>query len=99
MEIEIKQGSIQSAEADTIVVNLFEGVTSPAGATGAVNQALQGAIQELIEAGDLSGKAGEVITLYTRGAIPARRVLVVGLGNAEIIRPGSSPQSSGCCGP
>ena len=83
MEIEVKQGGIQTAEADTIVVNLFEGGQAPTGATGAVDMALQGALTELIEAGDLTGKAGEVVTVYTRGAISARRVLVVGLGKAE----------------
>ena len=67
MEIEIKQGGIQTAEADTIVVNLFEGVTVPSGATGAVDQALQGAIKELIDSGDLSGKAGELVALYSAG--------------------------------
>ena len=83
MKIEIIQGSIQSVEADTIVVNLFEGVTAPGGATGAVDQALNGAISELIAAGDLTGKSGEVVTLYSRGLISARRVLVVGLGKAQ----------------
>lgn len=66
MEIEVKQGGIQTAEADTIVVNLFEGGQAPTGATGAVDMALQGALTELIEAGDLTGKAGEVVTVYPR---------------------------------
>ncbi len=30
----VAQGSIQEYPADTIIVNLFEGVTTPAGATG-----------------------------------------------------------------
>ncbi len=80
MKINAIQGSIQSAEADTLIVNLFEGITSPAGATGAIDTALKGAISEMIANGDLKGKGGEVAVLYPRGAIPAKRVLVVGLG-------------------
>ncbi|MFZ0544032.1 MAG: leucyl aminopeptidase [Candidatus Promineifilaceae bacterium] len=83
MDVQVKQGRIQDSDADTIVVNLFKGVTSPSGATGAVDEALNGAIRELISSGDLKGNCGEVITLYPRGAIPARRVLVVGLGKAD----------------
>ncbi|HEX6385217.1 MAG TPA: M17 family peptidase N-terminal domain-containing protein, partial [Anaerolineae bacterium] len=83
MEIQVKQGSIQESTADTIIVNVFEGVTRPGGATGAIDQALKGAVSELIAGGDLKGKAGEVGVLYPRGAIPARRVLVAGLGNRD----------------
>ncbi len=82
MKITVWKGSITEVIADLIVVNLFQGVTAPGGATGAVDQALGGAISEVIAAGDFSGKSGETLVLYTRGALPAPRVLVVGLGEA-----------------
>ncbi len=80
MKLTITHGLIQEAIADTLIVNLFADVTTPGGATGALDQALGGAIGELIASGDLTGKAGEVGVLYPRGAIPATRVLVAGLG-------------------
>lgn len=83
MEIKVKQDSIQACEADTIIVNLFEGVATPGGATGAVDAALGGAIGELIASGDFRGKEGEVAVLYPRGAIRARRVVVAGLGRSD----------------
>ena len=83
MDIKVEQGSIEASAADTLIVNLFEGVTTPGGATGALDRALGGAISDLIAGGDLKGKAGEVAVLYPRGAVGARRVLVVGLGKAE----------------
>ncbi|NJN98203.1 MAG: leucyl aminopeptidase [Anaerolineales bacterium] len=83
MNITIQQGGIQAVAADAIIVNLFQGVTAPSGATGAVDQALGGAISELIAAGDVRGKAGETVVLYPRGAVPARRVIVVGLGKPD----------------
>ncbi|MBI1877910.1 MAG: leucyl aminopeptidase [Chloroflexi bacterium] len=83
MNITVQQGGIQTIVADAIIVNLFQGVTDPTGATGAVNQALGGAIGELIAGGDLHGKLGETVVLYPRGAIPARRVIVVGLGQPD----------------
>ncbi len=76
-EIIVQQGSVLEAATELLVVNLFEGVSQPGGATGAVDDALQGAISELIAAGDLTGKAGEAVLAYPRGGLPARRVLVV----------------------
>ncbi|MGD9375208.1 MAG: M17 family peptidase N-terminal domain-containing protein, partial [Anaerolineae bacterium] len=80
MDIRVISGSIEATEDELVVVNLFEGVQEPGGATGAVDRALQGAISEAIAAGDLEGKKGRVALFYPRGAIPAGRVLVVGLG-------------------
>jgi leucyl aminopeptidase len=83
MQVTVQQGNIQDQAVDTVIVNLFSGVTTPGGATGAVDKALNGAISELIANGDISGKAGEVGVLYPRGLIPAKRVLVVGLGKSD----------------
>ena len=83
MEIRVQHGAIQNVPSDLIVVNLFQGVQTLGGATGAVDAALGGAIREVIAAGDFQGKAEQVVVLYTRGAIPARRVMVAGLGPQE----------------
>jgi leucyl aminopeptidase len=83
MNVTVQQDGIQTVAAEAIIVNLFQGVTQPGGATGVVNEALDGAIGELIAGGDLRGKLGETAVLYPRGAIPARRVIVVGLGKVD----------------
>ncbi|MCX6044798.1 MAG: leucyl aminopeptidase [Chloroflexi bacterium] len=83
MQLTVSQGNIAEQVTDCIVVNLFEGVTEPGGATGALNQVLDGAIQNLIASGDFTGKVGSTAVLYTNGKIPAARVLVVGLGKAD----------------
>lgn len=82
MDIQVVQGNIAEQAVDCIVVNLFEGVTQPAGASGAVDQALGGALSRIIASGDFTGKAGATSLIYTDGKLPAPRVLVVGLGDA-----------------
>jgi len=82
-EIRVEQGDIVRYAGDALVVNLFEGVERPGGATGAVDAALDGAIAQLIAAGDLRGKEGEVVLIHTFGKIAAPRVVVVGLGKRE----------------
>jgi leucyl aminopeptidase len=79
MQIKIVPGVIQDSDADAVIVGLFQ-ESQPQGATRALDQALDGAIRDLVESGDANGKAGQVAVLYTRGAIPAPRVIVVGLG-------------------
>ncbi|MBN1147327.1 MAG: leucyl aminopeptidase [Anaerolineales bacterium] len=87
MELKIIQASIQESKVDTLIVNLFEGVSEPGGATGALDKALGGAISEMIANGDLTGKAEQVGVVYPRGSLPAQRVLVVGLGKASELSP------------
>lgn len=82
MEIGVETGDITKTAAPCVVVNLFEGVTSPGGATGAMDRALGGQLSELIAAGDIRGKSGEMTLLHTFGKIPASRVLVAGLGKS-----------------
>ncbi len=82
MDIFVRSGAIQEDPADAIIISVFEN-SRPLGGAQAVDAALDGALSELIEGGDFSGKEGQVAILYPRGAIPARRVLVTGLGKTE----------------
>lgn len=80
MEIKVVVDDITRIEADAVVVNLFEGVKHPGGATGAVDKALDGAITKLIEQGEIKGKLNEVSVIHSLGKVPARIVAVAGLG-------------------
>jgi leucyl aminopeptidase len=83
LEIRVTVGDIAQIEADAIVVNLFEGVEQPGGATAAVDKALEGAIGSLIGRGQIKGKLGEVNIFHTFGKLPARAVAIAGLGKRE----------------
>jgi leucyl aminopeptidase len=83
VEVRVEAGDITKSNADVVVVNLFEGVKSPGGGTGAVDRALDGGISRLIELGDIRGKAGEFTLVHTLGRMTAPRVLVAGLGKAQ----------------
>ncbi|MFQ5838493.1 MAG: M17 family peptidase N-terminal domain-containing protein, partial [Thermoplasmata archaeon] len=83
MEVKVVPALIEEVEDKAVVVNLFEGVRRPGGATGALDEALGGMIKDLIGGGDFKGKFKEVVLFRTSGRIPAERVLVVGLGEKE----------------
>lgn len=85
MTIKIKAvaGDVTKFQVDAIVVNLFEGVLSPGGATGAVDKAMGGIISKLISEGETKGKQGEITLVHTLGKLPSPRILVAGLGKQE----------------
>lgn len=83
MDIRVVAGDVTRFRGDALVVNLFEGVKSPGGATAAVDDALFGAIRKLIQAGELTGKWGEQTLVHTLGKLPVVRVLIMGLGKRE----------------
>ena len=93
MKLEIKLADVRSLETDLLVVNLFQGVTVPGGATGAVNVLLDGVISDLIQAGEITGRQNEITLIHTFGKIPAKRIAVLGLGSrdafsSQVIRQG-----------
>ncbi|MBM4421848.1 MAG: leucyl aminopeptidase [Chloroflexi bacterium] len=83
MNITVTQGGIVEQSAAALVVNHFEGLQSPGGATRALDSKLGGAIRAFIASGDFKGKLGETAVLYPHGEILATRVIVVGLGRSD----------------
>ncbi len=82
MDFEIVNGPVEAQETECIVVGVeAEGKLAPSAA--AVDAASSGYLKELIDSGDLTGKAGEQQMLYRVPGIKARRVLVVGLGKSD----------------
>ena len=62
MDIKVSAGDITQVDAEAAVVNLFQGVKQPGGATGAMDRAMDGAISGLIADGEIKGRKGEVTT-------------------------------------
>jgi len=79
MEIIVKAGDVLHEPSDLAVLGCFEDGSLPAG------------VADLLEPGDFHGRAGQTLLLYPRGAVPSKRLLLVGLGKhdkatAETIR-------------
>jgi len=79
MKLTVQIGDITRSDAGAIIVTLFqdEGVSGPA---AAVDQALDGAISQLLQDGEIKAKAKERTVVHTLGHIPSPRVLALGLG-------------------
>ena len=82
MRFNVRLGSVVEAPGDVLIANLFEG-EKPGGATAALDDTLKGLLSELIEEEGFKGKLGETTILHTHGKIPAKRIMLVGLGKRE----------------
>ena len=80
MEVKVVSEDITKLPLSGIIVNLFEGVETPGGATGVVDQALGGLINQLIAEGEIKGKLNEMTLIHSMGRIAPARVVVAGLG-------------------
>ena len=83
MKINVKAADVTTTATPALVVNLFKGVKTPSGATGAIDKALDGAISQLIKDGEIKGGEGEITLVHTLGKIAPARVVVVGLGSKD----------------
>ncbi len=88
LEVSVAKGLLEETPANVLVLNLFEGVKIPAGATGAIDIALDGLISKFIIAKEgFDGKFGKMYLLPTYGKIAAEKVLLVGLGKNKDFTP------------
>lgn len=83
MDIRVVVGDVAKFRGDAVVVNSFEGVKAPGGATAALDATLGGTIRRLIQVREVTGKWGEQTLIHTLGRLPVDRVLVMGLGRLE----------------
>ncbi|MEO8497625.1 MAG: M17 family peptidase N-terminal domain-containing protein, partial [Planctomycetota bacterium] len=82
MKIIATNESAPSIQADAVVVGCYaEGQLQPA--TAAIDQATGGAITRLVEAKEITGKAGDLTKILVPSGVAALQVVVVGLGERE----------------
>lgn len=83
MEFRVQKGDLSTTSCDLLVVNWFSGLKGFGGATGAVDIALGGLLAQFRKEEEFAGREGQSICFRTLGKIPARWVLVVGLGDQK----------------
>jgi leucyl aminopeptidase len=77
------KADITTVESEALIVNLFEDVKIPGGATGSVDSYLGGKISKLITAGEITGKKNEITIIHTFEEFSFQRVIICGLGKQE----------------
>ena len=82
MTITVRKGNLIDEKADLLVLNRFAGEKT-GGAYAAVNERLEGLLDTVAKEEGFKAALGSTLLVRTVGQIPARRVLVVGLGDQK----------------
>ena len=92
MKISVNKGKLADTDGEAIILALFEG-KELAGPALEIDTKSNGLIGELIDSHDFEAKPSQISVIYTRGSLPAKRIVLVGLGKDERIQPGKTPRS------
>ncbi|MFO0775048.1 MAG: leucyl aminopeptidase [Nitrospiraceae bacterium] len=95
VQVEAKQGRVEGQAADLVVVLLFDGDGALKGDAAWFDKALHGAIGEARTRGEFDGRLGECLLMHTQEKVPAKRVLLVGLGARDAYRMDTLRQAMG----
>lgn len=91
LEVQFYRGSITEVDARAYVLGTFSGVT-PSGAAGALDQLMEGAINEIIGHNMFGSRTGEVFILpLARREVKAEIGVFVGLGEYDLFKAQPSP--------
>jgi len=82
-KIEVKKESPAAFRGAMLAVCHFEDSKKLAGAALQLDRQSGGILEDVIRRGDFSGKHAQVSIVYTRGALPVHRILLLGLGKKE----------------
>jgi len=94
MKITCQIGKTEKVKTDALILFAFQERKLPRSLIP-VDRAARGQISKLLKSGDFSGKEGEVAVSYPEGKIPARRILVAGLGKKSEVNLETCRHSAG----
>ncbi|HYA14312.1 MAG TPA: leucyl aminopeptidase [Syntrophales bacterium] len=80
MKVIVKKGNIAEFKSEAVVVPHFEDIKKLQGKAKLLDKKSGGLIKEIIAGGDFEGKHLQVSLSYTRGSIPAKRIIMTGAG-------------------
>ncbi|MFQ5991943.1 MAG: leucyl aminopeptidase [Nitrospiraceae bacterium] len=83
MDVSLKRARIEAEPAEVLVLTHHEGGAPLTEDVASVDRALKGLLRELMKSGEFEGKLNQTVLLHTQGKIPAKRVLLIGLGKKQ----------------
>jgi leucyl aminopeptidase len=83
MRVEVKNGRADTESAEVLVLTHCEGEALAKADAMLLDKMLRGGLRDLLDTKEFEGKANEVLLYHTQGHVPAKRLLLVGLGKKK----------------
>ena len=80
MQVTVQVGQTETTSAEVLVLTHCDGEGLAKQDAALLDQALGGSLRKLVQSKEFEGKANEVLLYHTQGKVPAKRLLLVGLG-------------------
>ncbi len=85
MKCRVKEGGLTKEAAEVLVLVGCEDESTLPIAHREVDRALNGQLKELRTSGEFAGTARQSVLIHTRGVLPAKRILLMGLGKKKAV--------------
>lgn len=85
MKCRVKEGELAKESTEVLVLGGCEDEHTVPGACREVDRALNGQLNELRTSGEFTGKKYQSVLIHTHGALPAKRILLMGLGKKKAV--------------
>ena len=83
MNITVKKGNLADTKTQAIILGVCESEKHFSNLVAGIDQKTGGLIRDVVKKGDFEGKPSQVCVIYTRGTLPAERIVLVGLGKKK----------------
>jgi|CXWL01.1.fsa_nt_gi leucyl aminopeptidase len=83
IDVTVKPGRPEQEQAELLVLTHYEDADRLHGDAATVDRALGGILNQLLSSGEFTGKNQQTTVVHTHGKLPAKRVLLLGLGKKK----------------
>ena len=80
MQVTVEVGRAETIATEVLVLTHCEGEALAKQDAALLDRALGGSLSKLVQSKEFEGKANEVLLYHTQGTMPAKRLVLVGLG-------------------
>ncbi|TKB34335.1 MAG: leucyl aminopeptidase [Nitrospira sp.] len=83
MRVTVQIGKVETAATEVLVLTHCEGEGLGKQDAALLDRALGGSLRKLLQSKEFEGKTNEVLLYHTQGSVPAKRLVLVGLGKKK----------------
>ena len=95
MKIHVKRGSLTNTATEVLVIGGYENEKALEKPLHGLDRHVDGQLAAMRKSGEFQGKVNQTVLVHSRGSVPAKRILWVGLGKREKVTLDSIRQAMG----